>query len=404
METWRGRLGARVRRGIGLVMILLLGAAAWLPAMHLVFEPRLSDYLSPTGLPPAARAIAARHLAIWADPARRAVEVNGMRASNAEWDFMARTFFVLSLGNIALREPALKAQCVSTMDTIIDETLRLESEKGMHYFLMSYSHSGPFVAKGGRSLFEDGEISLMLAVRRLVGERRALQPLLAARVERMNAQMRESPVLSGESYPNECWTFCNSIGLAAMRAEDALDGTDHSAFIHAWLSTARRSLVDSKTGLLVSSFTQDGQPLDGPEGSSIWTAAHFLSLVDRDFAADQYRRAKRELSGRVVGFGYAREWPASWVGVPDIDSGPIIPGLDISLGSSGQALLGAATFGDREYAGGLITSLNFGGFPTRSRGELRYAASNTVGDALVLYALVQGPLWGEIRQRGKEVR
>ena len=114
-----------------------------------------------------------------------------------------------------------------------------------------------------------------------------------------------------------------------------------------------------------------------------------------------YQRAKHELAGRVVGFGYAREWPASSWGTPDVDSGPIIPGLEISLGSSGQALLAATTFEDAEFTRELLTSLNFGGFPVSSHGELRYAASNAVGDAMVLYSLVQGPLWDEIRKRAE---
>jgi len=40
-----------------------------------------------------------------------------------------------------------------------------------------------------------------------------------------------------------------------------------------------------------------------------------------------------------------------------------------------------------------MTSLNAAGFPVRKNGTLRYQASNPVGDAVLLYALVQGPLW-----------
>ena len=96
-----------------------------------------------------------------------------------------------------------------------------------------------------------------------------------------------------ESYPDECWMFCNTAALAAIRMSDALDATDHSALFHKWLRTAREKLVDRQTGLLVSSFTLEGRPKDGPEGSSIWMSAHCLQLIDAKFAADQYRRARR---------------------------------------------------------------------------------------------------------------
>jgi hypothetical protein len=46
-----------------------------------------------------------------------------------------------------------------------------------------------------------------------------------------------------------------------------------------------------------------------------------------------------------------------------------------------------------------MSSANLGGFPVEDEGQLRYLASNAVGDAVVLYALVQGPLWAEMDRR-----
>ena len=48
---------------------------------------------------------------------------------------------------------------------------------------------------------------------------------------------------------------------------------------------------------------------------------------------------------------------------------------------------------------GLLTSLNFAGFPVRRGGQLRYCASNAVGDAVLLYSMVLGPLWREVDRR-----
>src|SRR6185437_13014071 len=115
--------------------------------------------------------------------------------------------------------------------------------------------------------------------------------------------------------------------------------------------------------------------------------------VDPAFAEDQYRRAKKELGRTVLGFGYAREWPASRPGATDVDSGPIVPGLDVSAGSSGLAFVGAGSFGDREYLEALLATLDLAAFPTEKDGRLRYCASNQVGDSIVLYGLSIGPLW-----------
>ena len=90
----------------------------------------------------------------------------------------------------------------------------------------------------------------------------------------MTERMQSSPVLSAESYPDECWMFCNSIALAAIRISDVLDGQDHSALIKQWIRIAKSKLTDDQTGLLLSSYSVAGDPRDGPEGSSIWMATH----------------------------------------------------------------------------------------------------------------------------------
>ena len=255
--------------------------------------------------------------------------------------------------------------------------------------------------KPERSLFLDGEIALMMAMRRVVEEEPSYRGPLAERVETMVGRMKACPVMCCESYPDECWLFCNTVALAAIRTADHLDGTDNSGFLADWLRTARSRLVDGETGMLVSSFRLDGTYLDGPEGSTIWMASHCLRVVDEDFARDQYVRARREIARSFLGFGYAREWPESWRGPEDVDSGPTIPVLGASAGASGLAFLGAASFGDRDYYRSLLASIEFGGFPVRRGGTLRYSASNQVGDAVLLYSMVRGPVWERISKGAK---
>lgn len=369
---------------------LLVGLAVWLPLVHLVFSPgerareeRVNQLL-------------AQQLRLWTDPALRDQEVHRMRQANQEWDFMGRTFLVWSLGELSLRRPETKARNLEVMDRIIEETLAVERERGIHFFLMSYSTDGLFRVEPARSLFLDGEIALMLGVRRAVEERADYRAPMTERVKLMEERMRKSPVLCGESYPNECWIFCNTAALAAMRFSDYLDATDHRPFFHEWVETAKKRLVDPKTGILVSSFTFEGHPKDGPEGSSIWFASHCLRLVDDAFARDQFARARSHLARSALGFGWCREWPDTWRGMPDVDSGPIVPILDASAGSSGTAFVAAASFEDRDLEQTLLASLELAGFPCREGEGVRYAASNQVGDAVLLYSLVLGPLWKKV--------
>jgi hypothetical protein len=352
--------------------------------------------LRTTGIPEAARSIAATSLG---SPSG-SDSIASTHATSDEWDFMGRTFTAWSLANMALRDSAGRATYLVAIDRIIAETQLLLREKGFRYFLLPYGKTRPFVAAPERSLFVDGELALMLGLRRLVadeGDPRELQELTDVIAARMSA----GPVMSAESYPDECWTFCNAVALAALTVADALDGTDHSAIARRWVDMAKERLVDPGTGLLVSRYTFEGAVLEGPEGSSIWMVAHALEVVDEPFARDQYARAKKELARSVLGFGYAVEWPEHARGHADIDSGPIVPLLSASAGSSGLALVGAKSFDDRGWFQELMTTLHFAAFPTRRGDTLRYAASNPVGDAVILYATVLGPAWAKVKEMRK---
>jgi hypothetical protein len=389
----------RLEHAIPALAALCLALALWLPLVHWLFV-RSEKSFNPraTGIAPRAQALAARHLQLWTNAPLRSAELDRMRRSNAEWDFMGRSFLVWSLADMGLRDPSRKEELLAVMDQIIGETLKLEEERGIYFFLMPYAKSAPYVAQPARSLFVDGEIALMLGVRRVLQERDDYKPLLTARIDAMLERMRRSPSLVAESYPDECWLFDHTVALAAIRVADFLDGSDHSAFFREWIAMAKKQLVHPNTGLLVSSFTTSAQHLDGPEGSSIWMAAHCLRLIDEDFANDQYRRARRELGATLCGFGWSREWPSSWTGPTDIDSGAVIPVLGVSAGGSGLAFIGAAAFGDSEFLSQLHTTLEFAAFPRRKQGRLKYCASNQVGDAVMLYSTVLGPVWQRVME------
>ena len=377
---------------------LLIAAVIWLPCLHFFFARPAARFRRPEGMSPAATELAARHLQLWTDPALREAELKKMRVSNAEWDFMGRSYLAWSLANMCLRDPASKPLYLRTMDQIIDETLRLEKQEGMFFFLMPYAKDHPYLVRPAHSLFLDGEIALMLAARRTVEEKPEYKPLLTERVDAMAGRFQKSKKLLLESYPDECWVFDHAVALDAIKMADRLDGSDHSALIRSWLAMARQRLVDPKSGLLISACQTDGTPIYGPEGSSLWMLAHSLQLLDEDFARDQYQRSRQQLGAITLGFGYAHEWPKTWKGDPDIDSGPIIPWFEISAGSSGMAFIGASSFGDDPYLASLAATVDFAGFPARKGGRLKYCASNQVGDAALLYAAVLGPLWQTVNK------
>ncbi len=317
----------------------------------------------------------------------------GERALNPEWTLMADLFSVLAWSNAALTDPSRTAVLLEHIDAAIDTTLRTEAEGGQLALLLPYARREGFRDATGRSVFVDGELALMLAARLSVAPDPVLKQELRRRVGVIEAAMARSPTLSAESYPNECWTFCNTTALAALVLSDRIFGTDHRPLARAWVELAKNRLLDAQTGLLISSYTYDGEVLDGPEGSSIFMVAHNLLLLDPAFARDQYERASEQLASCTLGFCTASEWPAGAPGRVDIDSGAIVPGFDASPGASGLALLGAAAFGDEETRDGLLRSMQFAAVPTRQADATWFRAAGRIGNAVAAYALHFGPLW-----------
>lgn len=196
-----------IRKRVMLLFALTVGALVWWPLVHLLFKPRSGGLPPLTGLSITARELAARHVHLWSDSELRLHELERMRRTNAEWDFMGRSFLVWSLAEMSLREPASGAANRLIMDQIIAETFKIEADRGQTAFLMPYARANPYKVQPARSLFVDGEIALMVGLRRLIGDSEDLKRVMVERVQVIESRMRSSSVLAVESYPDECWLF-----------------------------------------------------------------------------------------------------------------------------------------------------------------------------------------------------
>lgn len=348
----------------------------------------------PLDMPDWVEALAEARLWPWEGGPRD--EIEAARRLNPEYDLMARTFLALALGDLALRDPSRwKDRAVRALDAMIADTTAAVESEGPKAFLLSYWGFGQTRGER-RSVFVDGERLLVMLVRRWLSEDRALKSQSTELAEIVAANMAAGPVHSAESYPNECWTFCNTVGLGALRLQAVLDGDLYPGLRRDWLASAKAKLVEPDTGLLVSGFQYDGTPLDGPEGSTVWLVSHMLRLVDTELAADQYARARAQLGRTALGFGWAVEWPRGHRGHADVDSGPIVPFVDASPSSSGLAILAARSFGDERFSRALLASLKLAAAPREEEGRRRFLASNVVGDAVILAGCTVGPLWDAI--------
>ena len=154
-------------------------------------------------------------------------DVDVMRAVNPEWDYMSRTFTVLGLANRALAQSANEHDARSRR-SIASSTTTREETRDENRFLLPYARESQFVDPGARSVFVDGELLMMIAARELIAPRPDLDSEASELAATIEGAMRRSPTLSAESYPNECWTFCNTTALAALAMLDRVHGTTRS--------------------------------------------------------------------------------------------------------------------------------------------------------------------------------
>ena len=117
-------MSLRSRLLLALISIIL-GAAIYLPQLHLFFRPAESELTDRETVSPLAQKIARYHLNLWSQPDLLQSQLSAMRQANAEWDFMGRSFLTWSLANMALRHPEQKAELLEVIDRIIDQTLDL---------------------------------------------------------------------------------------------------------------------------------------------------------------------------------------------------------------------------------------------------------------------------------------
>jgi hypothetical protein len=396
LVAWMAR--DRIRRPRAFAVLGALAASflvnwAIAPWAHMVDA---DDYYGPD-MPADVRGQLEHFYRIWEDPALRNAAQQDMRRQNPEWDMISRTFLGYSLANVAIQYPAERARAMQCLDRIIDDTAKVPWMD----FLLDYGHGEPFLRNPPSSVMVDGEVSLLIGLRRLVEDPpdypyRTLHTQL---VERCIASMKDGPVLCGECYPDECWLWCNPLALASARVMDVLEGTDHSAFFREWEKVCREKIVDRKTGLIPSAIRLDGGVIHPPEGSTIWIGAYCLIPVCPGFAREQYDLMRRKMSGRLFFLAYGREWPKGEQGSWDIDSG--FTPFGMGPASTGFALVASKEFNDRDFFGRLLTFLNIVGVPSCTGGRMRYLSSNHVGDTTFLLAKTTGAAWAEVARRSR---
>jgi hypothetical protein len=200
-----------------------------------------------------------------------------------------------------------------------------------------------------------------------------------------------------ETYPHEVYPVDNAMVIGSIALHARATGAPTPAVVREWVTTVRSRYLDASTGLLIQAVSaKDGRAIDEPRGSGTALAVLPIHYADPALAADLYRAMRKNLSRDLLGFGAMREYRPGVFGWGDIDSGPVVFGIGLSV--SGFALAGARMHGDEKTFRRLFASAHLFGAPARQKGGTGYISGGSLGNAILL-AMLTAPrsevLWKE---------
>lgn len=303
-----------------------------------------------------------------------------------EWALYSCSMTSVALANIAILFPKHKDIAIKNMERIIDIAL---SSKIREYDSVSW-HEDPLASlKGDNSHMSYlSHIAWMMGRYKQIGGGDKYDFLYHPICETMHRRMLLSPSLNLETYPNENIYIPDMlVAIIALTDYSKLYDGEYKLTVDKWVERARTEWTDPKTGLLASFLSEDyfNSNIVLPiKGSYSALNCYYLSLVDDDFAKEQYRLLKKHFKQRFPFTGIKEYLDRKCLYQFDIDCGPII----FNLSPSGTAFaIGCATsLEDKKFRKQLLQTAEIAGSTITWREKSHYLLSEyaLVGEAIAL--------------------
>ena len=303
-----------------------------------------------------------------------------------EWALYTCSMTAAALANIAQIYPENKELSIKYINQIIDIA---KSQEIREYDRARWNENPLGSLNGNRSHVSYlSHLAWMIGNYKKIGGDDKYDELYDSLCEAMNRRMLQRPSLCLPTYPEE-YIYVPDMLVAIVALEDyaKLKHGTYQSTVDKWLHKAKTEWIDKETGLLASFLNEkdDSVEIVYPiKGSYSALNCYYLSLVDREFAKEQYECLKKNFK-RTFPFNGISEYHdrSCWLGM-DIDAGPII----MNLSPSGTAFaIGCATsHGDMEFRSQLLKTGEIAGSTVTWFGSSHYLLANLalVGEAIVL--------------------
>ncbi len=306
---------------------------------------------------------------------------------NGEWAFGTYQMAGIGYAQMAIEHPELRGNNTALTMKCIERLL----SKEIRAFDSATWGEDPIDGIDGANDHASylGYFNFLLGLHRLASDDKTYAELNDRITASLIRHLSASRISLLYSYPGEIYPVDNCFVIGSIGLHRKVTGQDHSAVINRWSDFARKHYVDPKTKLLFQTINPlDGAPADEPRGSGTALGLFPLHYADPVLAEELYEGVKSSLAGTWAGFGVVREYPKSYSGKGDIDSGPVIFGYGLS--ATGFTIAGAMRYNDKDFMSRLLATARLFGAPVERGNRYEYVSGGPLGNA-ILFAMMTTP-------------
>ena len=310
-----------------------------------------------------------------------------------EWAIYSCSMTSTALANIAILYPQSKGLAIKFIGQIIDIAM---SEEIREYDRLRWREDPMDGIYGNLShISYYSHLAWMISRYKQIGGDGKYDGLYHSLCKAMNRRIRQSKSLNLPTYPGEYIYIPDMlVAIVALANYSSQYEGKYSTTVNMWMERAKKEWIDKETGLVASFlevYNDSVQIVLPVKGSYSALNCYYLSLVNPEFAKEQYDCLMKNFKQTFPFAGLKEYHDRTCLFGMDIDAGPII----FNLSPSGTAFtIGCATsLDDKEFRNKLLKTAELGGSTVTWFGKSHYLLANLalVGEAIVLAMRTSAP-------------
>jgi hypothetical protein len=214
-----------------------------------------------------------------------------------EWALYTCSMTCAALANIAILYPKNKDLSIKFIGQIIDIAL---SEEIREYDKLRWGEDPMDGIDGDLShISYYSHLAWMISRYKHIGGDGKYDGIYNTLCKSMNRRIRQSPILNLPTYPGECIYVPDMlVAIVALANYSQQYQGEYATTVKLWIDKAKKEWIDQETGLLASFLVEDkgyAEIVLPVKGSYSALNTYYLSLIDSEFAKEQYECLKNAL-------------------------------------------------------------------------------------------------------------